>query len=470
VQISLAEIKRLDPFLYARMIQEAGRRAEQRKLIAAIQWAPDPYPGVQTEFCAWGRDSDEPTEALYGGAAAGGKSQCALVLALQYISEPGFAALLLRRTYADLALPGAIMDRLYQWTKGKPGVRWDWKTNTCEFPSGAKIAFGYLRYPGDENRYDGGEYQLIEIDEANQIKWEQQRWLFSRLRRSKRLKDRGVPLRFRIYSNPGGLSGDQIKEHYVDQPPTETRRYFPARAKDNLGLDYDSYVKALGYLDPVSIQQLLLGNWDVDDKAILDMGVIRDCEREGLLAAAVNFRSQYYVGFDVGRTEDLSVIAVGELVGDTLVVREIIVMRKASFAEQKEAFRAIMAKYHPVAARMDKGGIGYQMTEEMEAEFGYVVAGVFMNQPMESRIAKSLQTAFGERTILIPKDHEDGVLRKDLRQPKRLDTRHGMPIVETPKTEIGHADRFWALGLMREALGVIPIQRVAGAPKGIPRR
>ena len=55
-------------------------------------------------------------EALFGGAAGGGKSSALLMAALQYIDVPQYSAILFRRTYADLALPGAIMDRFQLWT------------------------------------------------------------------------------------------------------------------------------------------------------------------------------------------------------------------------------------------------------------------------------------------------------------------------------------------------------------------
>src|SRR5690554_6810636 len=44
-------------------------------------------------------------EVMYGGAAGGGKSEALLMAALQYVQVPGYSALLLRRTYGDLALP-----------------------------------------------------------------------------------------------------------------------------------------------------------------------------------------------------------------------------------------------------------------------------------------------------------------------------------------------------------------------------
>ena len=50
-------------------------------------------------------------EALYGGAAGGGKSDALLMAALQHVNTPGYAALLLRRSYTDLSLPGALMER-----------------------------------------------------------------------------------------------------------------------------------------------------------------------------------------------------------------------------------------------------------------------------------------------------------------------------------------------------------------------
>lgn len=45
-------------------------------------------------------------EALYGGAAGGGKSDALLMAALQYVEYPKYSALILRRTFPDLAKGG----------------------------------------------------------------------------------------------------------------------------------------------------------------------------------------------------------------------------------------------------------------------------------------------------------------------------------------------------------------------------
>ena len=54
-------------------------------------------------------------EVLFGGAAGGGKSAALLMAALQYVDCPGYAALVLRRTYSELTLPEALMAVAEEW-------------------------------------------------------------------------------------------------------------------------------------------------------------------------------------------------------------------------------------------------------------------------------------------------------------------------------------------------------------------
>ena len=73
-------------------------------------------------------------EALFGGAAGGGKSSALLMSALQYVDVPNYSAIIFRRTYADLALPGAIMDRFINWVAPHEDVRWNANNYTAVFP------------------------------------------------------------------------------------------------------------------------------------------------------------------------------------------------------------------------------------------------------------------------------------------------------------------------------------------------
>ena len=94
-------------------------------------------------------------EGLFGGAAGGGKSSALLMSALQYVDVPNYSAILFRRTYADLALPGALMDRFRGWVSAYEDVHWNANSYVATFPSGARVSFGYLNNTNDYLRYKG---------------------------------------------------------------------------------------------------------------------------------------------------------------------------------------------------------------------------------------------------------------------------------------------------------------------------
>ena len=91
---------------------------------------------------------DDVKELLYGGAAGGGKSVYLLAAALQYVDCPGYAAILFRKTFSDLMLPGALIPMSKEWLAPylKTGeVHWADKDKKYTFrESGATLSFGYL--------------------------------------------------------------------------------------------------------------------------------------------------------------------------------------------------------------------------------------------------------------------------------------------------------------------------------------
>ena len=178
---------------------------------------------------------------------------------LEYVDVPGYAALLLRRTYADLAKPGALMDRAHQWLGGT-AARWDAQTKRWTFPSGATLSFGYLENANDHYQYQGAEYQYIGFDELTQFPDRQYRYLFSRLRR---LEGFRVPLRMRSGSNPGGVGHQWVFERFVAPGPSRDRVFLPATLTDNPFLDREEYEASLEQLDEVERERLLHGNWFV---------------------------------------------------------------------------------------------------------------------------------------------------------------------------------------------------------------
>jgi hypothetical protein len=209
-------------------------------------------------------------EALYGGAAAGGKSLALLMAAAQYIDVPGYTALILRRSITDLMMPTGLIEHSHRWFS-RHG-RWDADRLTWTFPSGARITFGYLGNRQDHLRYQGFEFQCICFDELTQFDEHQYLYLNSRLRGPSDPTNplSGVPWRMRSTSNPGGTGHEWVRrrfyipwrDHQAGCGPQPDHGYYPASAADNPHVD-PRYRDSLNRLDPVTRAQLLDSNWDI---------------------------------------------------------------------------------------------------------------------------------------------------------------------------------------------------------------
>lgn len=183
--------------------------------------------------------------------------------ALQYCDVPGYSAILFRKTFADLSLPGALIDMSKQWLMPfvKSGeLKWREKEKQWIFPSSATLSFGYLENDNDAYRYQGAEFQYIGMDEVTHIAPANYRYLFSRLRKPKSLN---VPLRYRATANPGGQYGEYYYNRFFVDGAEKGRIFIGAGLKDNPYLDAEEYTKSLDELDPVTREQLLNGNWEI---------------------------------------------------------------------------------------------------------------------------------------------------------------------------------------------------------------
>lgn len=181
-----------------------------------------------------------------------------LASALQYADVNGYSALILRRTFTDLNLPGALMDVAHEWL-GDTGARWDDRSHTWSFPSGATLTFGYLKTEKDKYRYQSSHFQFVGFDELTQFTKSQYTYLFSRARRVAGID---IPVRVRSASNPGGEGHDWVFKRFIDPDLKEPDSLFiPALLEDNPFLDQEEYEVFLSKLDPVTQAQLRWGDW-----------------------------------------------------------------------------------------------------------------------------------------------------------------------------------------------------------------
>ena len=104
-----------------------------------VIWRPQPRQAV---FMARPED-----EALYGGAAGGGKSDALVMEALRQIRVPYYKGLILRKTYPQLSELVEKSMRYYPLVDR--GAVYNAAGHFWRFSSGAKIIFGSLPHPKD---------------------------------------------------------------------------------------------------------------------------------------------------------------------------------------------------------------------------------------------------------------------------------------------------------------------------------
>ena len=226
-----------------------------------------PNDGPQTDFLA-----APEKDVLYGGAAGGGKSFAMLIDPLRSCHNPVHRALILRRSMPELR---ELIDKSRElYPKAFPGAKFREVEKLWNFPSGAKIEFGFLEKDADVYRYQGQAYSWIGFDEITHLPTEfGWNYLASRLRTT----DPDLQTYLRCTANPGGIGAHWVKKRYVDASEYNksfvgmdglTRKFIPARLQDNPYLSEDGeYERMLSSLPAVQRKQLLEGNWDISEGA-----------------------------------------------------------------------------------------------------------------------------------------------------------------------------------------------------------
>ncbi len=218
-------------------------------------------------------------EALYGGAAGGGKSDALLTEALRQVGTGHYRALILRKTYPQLS---ELIDRSRElYSAAFPKAKFNETKHVWVFESGAKIYFGAMQHTKDRINYQGKRYDFIAFDELTHFTWDEYSYMFSRNRPS----GSGTRVYIRSTTNPGGIGHGWVKERFITAAPPLTpiitkmnvatpegklqtverdRIFVPSTVFDNKRLleNDPGYIANLSMLPHKERQALLYGDWD----------------------------------------------------------------------------------------------------------------------------------------------------------------------------------------------------------------
>lgn len=218
-------------------------------------------------------------EALYGGAAGGGKTDCALAEALRQVDIPYYRGLILRKTFPQLT---ELIDRSLEiYKRAYPKARYNDSKHVWTFPSGAKIYFGSMQYTKDRTNYQGKRYDFIDFDELTQFQWDEYSYMFSR----NRPNGPGTRCYIRAQANPGGVGHGWVKERFItaakpmqtvwdqvkirfpdghEEERWKSRIFVPSSVFDNkiLLANDPEYITRLASMPEAERNALLYGDWD----------------------------------------------------------------------------------------------------------------------------------------------------------------------------------------------------------------
>jgi hypothetical protein len=214
---------------------------------------------------------DQIFEALYGGAAYGGKSWILTLLPLfrGFYKFRGYKGIIFRRKFPDLEKEIIRLSKEYYPKTGakynEQKHSWEW----LEFNSYQD--FGHVQHDSDISQYDSSQYNYCAFDELTHFSAHPYHYMVgSRVRPSSSFNIAFV----RNGSNPGGIGQTFVYNRFVrpyedgykvikDVNTGLYRIFIPAKAEDNpYGMEYDPlYVKKLEILKQVSEAEYKAKRW-----------------------------------------------------------------------------------------------------------------------------------------------------------------------------------------------------------------
>lgn len=152
-----------------------------------------------------------------------------------------------------------------------------------------------------------------------------------------------------------------------------------------------------------------------------------------------------FVGVDIGRRNDLTVI--WELVKKDEIkhTKKVTVLAKMPFKQQRKILFDILSNPKMRRAAIDGSGLGMQLAEEAQDEFGKArVEAIDFTARVKEQLAFSLKNTMEDKRITVPDEKE---VREDLHSVKKVVGLSGNIRFDAARDQHGHADRFWALAL-----------------------
>lgn len=157
-----------------------------------------------------------------------------------------------------------------------------------------------------------------------------------------------------------------------------------------------------------------------------------------------------YLGVDYARHEDLTVMWLAADVAGILVPVVVKTLKNVTFKRQRETLDGFMENRKLVRCCFDMTGIGEETAEAMRHKYGYRFEPVRFTAASKESMAYPVRHGLEDKTFKVP---DLPAVDADFRKIRKEDTASGNVRFTGERDSNGHADRFWAAALCREAKG-----------------
>jgi phage FluMu gp28-like protein/transposase len=181
-----------------------------------------------------------------------------------------------------------------------------------------------------------------------------------------------------------------------------------------------------------------------DESALLPISLIKECVDTKMGYYTPSTQASVTAGFDIGRTKDLSALAVIEPTAEAQYrLARLDTFKQASFDEQANILKGFLNSYSNARLKIDRTGIGMNLAETIKNQYKSRVEGIYFTAGSKEQLALGLRKLFEDKAITVP---NDPLLIADLHAIKRKAGAKGF-LYDSDRNEHGHADRFWAVAL-----------------------
>jgi phage FluMu gp28-like protein len=252
--------------------------------------------------------------------------------------------------------------------------------------------------------------------------------------------------KIRVISTPNGKSG-KFYDLWTDTKGIWSKHEVDIYQAKDQGLD-------------INIEELREGCESEDDwlqeycckfideaGALITYDMISNCENDLttiMLPEDFEPQGELYLGMDIGRKRDLSVIWITEKLGDVFWTRAVKKLEKTPFRIQRQELYWYLSLPRMRRGCIDSTGIGAQLAEEAKERFKSLVEEVTFTPAVKEDMAVTTLRKFQDKLVRIPAER---IIRNDIHSVKKMTTTAGNIRYDADRNENGHADHFWAMAL-----------------------